>query len=164
LCGETALLLFMASFKGKRKREPLIWKRDYNLFAWHTVFGYSGVLNDINIWDASLLHKAFCDGSFSQCAFPFEIGGETFETLWLLVDGIYPSLAWFVKPLSVPIDDDETLFLLWQEAKRKDIECFFRVFKKKFNFFANPIRVIFLEEIIAASFCCLILHNMSVLD
>ena len=65
-----------------------------------------------------------------KCDFPFEIAGETFETLWLLVDGIYPSLARFVKPLSAPIDDNETLFSLWQEAKRKDIERFFGVFKK----------------------------------
>jgi hypothetical protein len=56
------------------------------------------------------------------------------------------------------------LFSLRQEAKRKDIKRFFRVFKKKFNFFANPIRLLFLEERIAASYCCLILHNMSVLD
>jgi hypothetical protein len=37
------------------------------------------------IWDSSLLHRAFCDGSFSKCDFSFEIGGETFESLWLLV-------------------------------------------------------------------------------
>jgi len=123
---------FHGQFQGKEEKRTIVMEAvcDYNRFAWHTVYGYSGVLNEINIWDTSLLHNAFCDGSFSQYDFPFEIGGETFETLWLLVDGIYPSLARFVKPLSVPIDDNETLFSLWQEAKRKDIERFFGVFKK----------------------------------
>ena len=81
---------FHGQFQGKEEKRTIVMEAvcDYNLFAWHTVFGYSGVLNDINIWDASLLHKAFCDGSFSQCDFPFEIGGEIFETLWLLVDAI----------------------------------------------------------------------------
>ena len=76
-----------------------------------------------------------------KCDFPFEIAGETFETLWLLVDGIYPSLAWFVKPLSVPIDDNEMLFSLRQEAKRKDIERLFGVFKK--NLTSLPTQSVF---------------------
>lgn len=45
--------------------------------------------------------------------------------LWMLVDGIYPPLAQFVKPLTVPIGDSEALFSLWQESKHKDIEPFF---------------------------------------
>jgi hypothetical protein len=153
-------------FQGKEGKPTIVMEAmcDYNLFAWHTVFGYSGVLNDINIWDSSLLHKAFCDGSFSTCDFSFEIGGETFHHLWLLVDGIYPATARFVKPLSVPVDDDEALFSLWQEAKRKDVERFFGVFKKKFNMFNNPIKLFYMSDIIHACYSCLILHNMSVLE
>jgi hypothetical protein len=81
-----------------------------------------------------------------------------------MVISIYPSLAHFVKPLSVPIDDDEALFSLWQESKRKDIERFFGVFKKFFNLFANPIKLFFLRDIINACYCCLILHNMAVME
>jgi hypothetical protein len=57
---------------------------DHNLFAQHAVFGYFGTLNDINIWGYILLHRTFCDGSFAKCDFPFEIGGEIFESLWLI--------------------------------------------------------------------------------
>jgi hypothetical protein len=59
---------FHGQFQGKEEKRTIVMEAvcDYNRFAWHTVFGYSGVLNDINIWDASLLHKAFCDESFSQ--------------------------------------------------------------------------------------------------
>ncbi len=75
-----------------------------------------------------------------------------FEELWLLVDDIYPALSHFVKPLSVPLNADEVLFSMWQESKRKDIERFFRGFKKKFHLFAWPIMLHNETEIID-SFC-----------
>ncbi len=94
----------------------------------------------------------------------FVIGGEMFEELWLLVDGIYPALSRFVKPLSVPLTADEALFSMWQESKRKDIERFFRVFKKKFHLFARPILLRNETEIVDAFYCCLILHNIAVAE
>jgi len=69
----------------------------------------------------------------------FTIGCEQFVQLWLLVDGIYPPLSRFVKPISGPIGDTEALFSLWQESKRKDVERFFGVFKKKIHFLSRPI-------------------------
>jgi len=54
------------------------------------------------------------------------------------VDGMYPPLSRFVKPVSVPIGDVEALFSMWQEAKRKDIKRFFGVSQKKLHFFAWP--------------------------
>jgi hypothetical protein len=62
-------------FQGKEGKPTIVMEAmcDYNLFAWHTVFGYSGVLNDINIWDSSLFHKAFCDGSFLCAIFPLKL-------------------------------------------------------------------------------------------
>ena len=66
--------------------------------------------------------------------FQFTIGGEEFQQLWLLVDGIYPPLSRFVKPISVPIGDTEALFSMWQEAKQKNVERFFGVFKKKITY------------------------------
>ncbi len=71
---------------------------------------------------------------FSELDFPFCIGGESFDQLWMLVNGIYPALARFVKPISVPIADSEALISLWKESKRKDIERFFGVYKKKVLF------------------------------
>jgi hypothetical protein len=86
----------------------------------------------------SYLLRSLCDGSFSELDFPFPIGGEIFHELWMLVDGIYPSLARFVKPISVPVGKREELFSLWQEAARKTIERFFGVFKKKSISLASP--------------------------
>jgi len=119
-------------YQGKEGRPTIVVEAlaDYNLYVWHAVFGYSGTLNDINIWDTSFLLRSLCNGSFSELDFPFPIGGEIFHELWMLVDGIYPSLARFVKPISVPVGKREELFSLWQEAARKTIECFFGVFKK----------------------------------
>jgi hypothetical protein len=71
-----------------------------------------------------------CDGTFDEVDFQFTIGGEEFQQLWLLVDGIYPPLSRFVKPISVPIGDTEALFSMWQEVKRKDVERSFGVLKK----------------------------------
>jgi hypothetical protein len=85
----------MASFKEQMESQQAMC--DHNLFAWHTVFGYSGVLNGINIWDSSLLHKAFYGASFFTCNFSFEIDSKIFDRLWILVDGKYLSIAHFVK-------------------------------------------------------------------
>ncbi len=85
-----------------------------------------------------------------------------FHHFWMLVDGIYPSLARFVNPISVPLGKMEALFSMWQEAKWKDVEHFFGVFKQKFHFFNRPIPLPFIEDIIDTFYCCIILHNMAV--
>ena len=153
-------------FQGKEGRPTIVVETlcDYNLYAWHAVFGYGGTLNNLTIWDSSYLLQSLCDGTFSELDFSFTGGGEVFDELWMLVDGIYPSLARFVKPISVPVSKRETLFSAWQESSRKDIERFFGMFKLKFGFFNKPIPFAFLEDIIAAFYCCVILHNMAVTE
>jgi hypothetical protein len=103
-------------FQGKEGRQTIVVEAlaDYNLYVWHAVFGYCGILNDINIWDTSYLLQSLCDSTFSGLDFPFTICGEVFQSLFMLVDGIYPCLARFVKPISVPFGKRETLFSLWQ--------------------------------------------------
>jgi len=82
----------------------------------------------------------------------------------MLVDGIYPSLARFVKTVSVPLVDYQALFSLWQESKHKGIESFLGVFKKKFNFFNRPIPFAYMDDIISCFYCCIILHNMAMTE
>jgi hypothetical protein len=106
---------------------------NYNLWFWHVSFGYAGTLNDINIWDNSPLLKMMVDGSLSKLDFEFEIGGKIFSKLWILVDGIYPELARFVKTISVPIGRELKRFAQWQESARNDIERAFGVFQCKFQ-------------------------------
>jgi len=153
-------------FQGKEGKPTIVVEAlaDHNFFVWYAVFGYCGTLNDITIWDSSYLLQSLCDGSFSDLDFTFNIGGEEFDHLWMLVDGIYPSLARFVKPVSVPLGDTEALFSLWQESKRKDIERFFGVFKKKFNFFNRPLPFAYMDDIISCFYCCIILHNIAITE
>jgi len=153
-------------FQGKEGKPTIVVEAlaDYNLYVWHAVFGYPGTLNDINIWDNSYLLQSLCNGSFGGLDFLFPIGGEMFHELWVLVDGIYPSLARFVKPISVPVGKCEELFAVWQESTRKTIERLFGVFKKKFYFFNRPIPFAFMEDIIYMFYCCIILHNMAVVE
>jgi hypothetical protein len=42
-------------FQGKEGRPTIVVEAmaDYNLYAWHAVFGYCGTLNDLSIWDSS---------------------------------------------------------------------------------------------------------------
>ena len=65
---------------------------DYNLWIWHAQFGHAGTLNDINIWNKSDLKEVLVNGLFKG-DFDYEMGGEVFKHLWILVDGIYPKLA-----------------------------------------------------------------------
>jgi hypothetical protein len=157
---------YHGQFQGKEGKPTVVVEAmaDHTLYVWHAVFGYAGTLNDLTIWDNSFLLHSICDGSFEMLDFQFTIGGEEFDKLWMLVDGIYPQLSRFVKPISVPLGDIEALYSLWQEAKRKDIERFFGVFKKKFNFFNKPIPFAYIEDVIEAFYTCIILHNMAVAE
>ncbi len=152
-------------FKGKEEVPTVIIEvvSDYQLFAWHAVAGYAGTFNDINVWDNSLLHRSLIDGSFSRNDFEYEIAGTLFSSLYFLVDGIYPPLSRFVRPINVPIGDEECLFTAWQESGRKDVERFFGVLKKKFHLL-NGIRTWSLKEVIQTIYCSIIIHNMVVAE
>ena len=153
-------------FKGKEEKPTLIMEAvsDHQLFAWHSVVGYAGTLNDINVWDSSLLHKPLIDGSFCHNDFEYSIGGEQFNKLWFLVDGIYPPLTRFVGPMSVPILVSEALYSSWQESSRKDVEHFFGVLKKKFHVMKHGTNSMSLKNIIAMVNSCVMLHNMMVVE
>jgi Plant transposon protein len=97
---------------------------DHFLWIWHAAFGYTGTLNNINIWERSPLLRSFLDGTFSEYVdFEFNIGGKTSGKLWLLVDSIYPDTAWFVSTIDNPIGVEKILFAQWQELSWKDIIC-----------------------------------------
>jgi hypothetical protein len=82
-------------YQGKEGKSMVVVEAmvDYSLYGWYAVFGYCGTLNDITIWDNSLLQQAMCNGSFEDIDFPFSIGGEMFQQLWMLGYGIYPPLS-----------------------------------------------------------------------
>jgi len=59
-------------YQGKEGQPTLVVEAmvGHSLYAWHAVFGYCRMLNDITIWDNSLLLQAMCDGSFEEINFP----------------------------------------------------------------------------------------------
>jgi hypothetical protein len=136
---------------------------DASLFLWHACFGWAGSKNNIKIWDRSPLLKSFLDGSWStNIDFPFKVDGSEFASLWFLVDGIYPEISRFVKTLDQPMTETDTLFTVWQESSRKDIERAFGVLQRKFHYLCRPVEGWFVDEIRKSVETCIILHNMMV--
>jgi hypothetical protein len=133
------------------------------MWLWHVSFSSPGTLNDITIWDRSPLLKSFLDGSFTRdvdCN--FEVGGEEFSEMWLLVDGIYPPLSRFVKSLQVPTTHDERRYTTWQESSRKSIERTFGCLQRKFHILVKSIEQWYIYDINDIVLTCSILHNMMV--
>jgi hypothetical protein len=120
------------SFKsGKESGGPTVVLEalsDYHLWFWHISFGYAVLLNDLNILNLSpLLESSLVDSTFRSLEemanlIPFEVGGDAFNRLYALVDGIYPWYSRFVKGIQVPVSALEKAYTAWQEAARKDIE------------------------------------------
>jgi Plant transposon protein len=110
-----------------------------------------------------LLLKLILDGSFSHLVdFPYDVGGKSFNQLWLLVDGIYPEVSCFVKTIDEPIDAPKGLYTRWQEASRKDVERAFGVLQRKFQVLRKPMEWWFLNDIKEVVESTIILHNMMV--
>jgi Plant transposon protein len=140
---------------------------DHHLFIWHFAYGFAGSLNDINVMNESPLIERFINGEFAELekeanVVPYSLGTEEFDALYVLVDGIYPSFARFVRSMRQPITEPQKVFAKWQEACRKDIERCFGVLKAQWKFLAHPIQLRDLDKIAARVYCCLLLHNMNV--
>jgi Plant transposon protein len=136
---------------------------DHNLWFWHASVGHAGTNSDTNIWDVSpLLQALLTDEWARECDFNFVLDGQSFDKLWILVDGIYPPIARFVKTLSFPIGDVAKMFVKWQEAARKDVERAFGVLTRKFQILARPLEYWHLEDIKRIISGCLLMHNMMV--
>jgi hypothetical protein len=158
---------WQGSHVGKDGKPSLVLEAycDANLFLWHACFGWAGSMNDINIWDRSPLLKSFLDGSWStNIDFLFNVDGSEFTSLWFLVDGIYPELARFVKTLDQPLTVADTIYTVWQESSRKDIERAFGVLQRKFHYICRPVEGWFVDEIKKSVEACIMLHNMMVVE
>ena len=163
---------FHGSYMGKSRKPTIVLEAvcDYNLWFWHVSYGYCGSMNDINILNLSPLLERMLDGTFDRLedeaddVVPYTIGGEEFNKAYFLTDGIYPRYSRFVKGMKVPITEEEKRFTGWQESARKDIERAFGVLKEKFQFVSRPIKLHSINEIAERIACCLILHNIAVMD
>jgi hypothetical protein len=136
---------------------------DHNLWFWHVSVGHAGTQSDTNVWDVSpLLVALLTDEWTTTCDFEFTLDGQVFNKLWILVDGIYPGIARFVKTISFPVGATAKLFAEWQEATRKDVERAFGVLTRKFQLLARPIEYWDLEDIKRIIAGCILMHNMMV--
>jgi hypothetical protein len=156
---------WQGQYKGAKGKPTIILEAfcDHFLWLWHTSFSLPGTLNDINVWDQSPLLKQFIDGTFSfNVDFEYEIAGEFFNQVFILVDGIYPELSRFVKTISEPIEKKGKLYAKWQEKTRKDIERAFGVLQRKFHILVKALEFWYLEDIKNIVNCCITLHNMMV--
>ena len=160
---------WQGSYKGKEKKSTVVLEAiaDYNLWFWHASYGYAGTLNDNNILNLSPLLESIVTGKFAELeseVTPYKILEEEFKFLFILVDGIYPRYARFVKGQKEPITNREKCLSEWQESARKDIERAFGVLQAKWQFVARPIHLHALKDIATRVASCLILHNMCVCD
>jgi len=125
---------------------------DYHLWFWHASFGYAGSLNDLNILNLSPFLNTLLDGSFTKLeeqsqVVPFIIADEEFSSMFVLVDGIYPTYSRFVQGLSQPHEPDQINYTAWQEGARKDIEQAFGVLQGCCKIMICPFQAHFLKNI-----------------
>jgi hypothetical protein len=69
------------SMKAKKKPSFILEAvADYTMWLWHSCFNHPGSLNNINVWDRSLLLQEFLDGTFvEEVDFEFEINDIIFH-------------------------------------------------------------------------------------
>jgi hypothetical protein len=62
------LVAHHGQYQGQEGRPTIVVEAlaNYILFAWHAVFGYCGMLNDLSIWDKSFLLQSLCNASFLE--------------------------------------------------------------------------------------------------
>jgi hypothetical protein len=130
---------WQGSYKGKEEKSSIVLEAiaDYHQWFWHASYGYAGTMNDRSILNLSPFHESLLNGSFDKLEMetevvPYQIGHETFQKLFILVDGIYPQYSRFVKGVKQPITYEETKYTAWQEGARKDVE---RAFAKSLDIY-----------------------------
>ena len=135
---------------------------DYNLWIWHSAFGFPGSMNDLNIWERSPLLETMIDGYHDSIDHNFIINGQSFKQLYYLIDGIYPLLSRFVPTISDPSTKLDQQFLKKQESFRKSIERAFGILKRKFLALSTGMRFYDKDDIFYIVKCAVVFHNMMV--
>jgi hypothetical protein len=92
------------------------------------------------------------------------VNGNRYTMGYYLVDGIYPSLAMFVKAFQCPQGNKKVHFTRAQEALRKDVERIFEVLQSLFAMVRGPARWWSKEDLWFIMQACVILHNMIIED
>ncbi|WVZ92129.1 hypothetical protein U9M48_038216 [Paspalum notatum var. saurae] len=131
-------------------------------WIWHSNFGASGSLNDINVLHRSSLFDDLLTGNAPPVE--FTVNGNTYNMGYYLADGIYPNWATLIKGIPLPMDKKQQMFTSKQAACRKDVECAFGILQKKFAIIKSPCRAWYPDDMHYIMECCIILHNMTIED
>ncbi|XP_073133765.1 uncharacterized protein [Henckelia pumila] len=94
----------------------------------------------------------------------FEVNGNEYNMWYYLADGIYPSLASFVKTIPRPLSQKHRTFARYQEGVRKDVERAFGVLQARWHIVRCPSRMWDPIDLYYIMKTCIILHNMIVED
>ena len=122
------------------------------------------MLNDLNVLDRSSIVGAMLSAELDISIDDYEISGNMRDWMYFLVNGIYPEWAIFVNTFTNKDTPKKRKFATEQEKVRKDIECAFGILIQQFQVLRRPIRKWYLEDIKDLLYCCIIIHNMVVVE
>jgi hypothetical protein len=94
----------------------------------------------------------------------FTVNDREHHMGYYLADSIYPSWPVFVKGVSVPQQEKYRFFSMKQASVKKDVECAFRLLKKRFNILAILDRSYSQRTLDLIMHACIILYNMIIDD
>ncbi|CAL5396462.1 unnamed protein product [Camellia sinensis] len=94
----------------------------------------------------------------------YTINNHAYTMGYYLADGIYPRWATIVKTISQPQGAKRQLFVMMQEACRKDVERAFGVLQARFSIVSVPAKGWSDEDLYYIMKTCIILHNMIIED
>jgi hypothetical protein len=150
-------------FKGKEKTPTIVLEAilTHSTWIWHSFFGNSGTLNNINVLQRSPLFKSNLDGT--SWGVNFDLNRTSYPNGYYLVDGIYPDWGTVYKSKGLASSDPATKFFTkQQELVRKDIERMFGILKAHFQILAKPALQWHPGDLTSIMNTCIILHNMLV--
>ena len=94
----------------------------YDRWIWHAFFGTAGSNNDLNVLNQSPLFTQVLQGRAPEVK--FTINGSEYNMGYYLADGIYPEWATFVKTITLPLTEKDTLCSASRGSKKRCRVCF----------------------------------------
>jgi len=94
----------------------------YDHWIWHAFFGTPGSNNDLNVLNQSPLFTQVLQGRAPEVK--FTINGSEYNMGYYLADGIYPEWATFLKTITLPLTEKDTLCSASRGSKKRCRVCF----------------------------------------
>lgn len=136
---------------------------DIDMYIWSWIAGRCGTNNDRTLLSFSAFFIDILSGSLDinlPMAYNFLPGGRNRRLAYLLADGIYPEWSIFVRPIHDVPTGTQADYNKAQEGVQKDMERLFGVFQGRFRVLRRESDLYLVEEVVAVSEVCSILHNL----